>query len=412
MYRPYPCVNMGKALLLRKMKGLKNMEKLIAVIGMAICVGVVYLFSKEKKLIQWRSVLVAFFGQILLAVLLIKTPMWMGIKWLSNGITWVIGQSTEGINFVFGGLTENYVFFINSLLPIVFISALMGVLFHFNILQKFISVIGKFIAKVLRVDTLVAVNGVANMFLGQSESLFVTKSYLPNANDSVIFATLVGGMASISASVVGLYTSYGASMEWIIVSIPLTVFSTFVLTQIIMPTSYDSGDILIEDDKGVNAMETMMNYAQTGFKSVIGISVALIVFLSAVTMINNFMNLFIPGITLQSIIGIIFKPLALLMGVPSGELDLVSQILATKLVTNEAVAFGLPQFAMLSVNTKAMVTTALCGFAGIGSIGVLIGGYSAIAPNKVNVVAKLGAKALLVATAVNLLTGAVVGLVL
>lgn len=388
------------------------MEKIFAIIGMAICLFVTYLFSKEKKNIQWKSVLIAFFGQILLAVLLIKTPLWKGVEWIANGFTWIISQSTEGINFVFGGLTDNFVFFINSLLPIVFISALMGLLFHFNILQKFISVIGKLIARVLKVDTLVAVNGVANMFLGQSESLFVTKSYLPHATDSVIFATLVGGMTSISASVVGLYASYGASMEWIIVSMPLTVFSTFVLTQIIMPTRYDANHIEIENDKGVNAIETMMNYAQSGFKSVIGISVALIVFLSLVSMVNNFIGIFFDGVTMQSILGIVFKPLAVLMGVPQSELTLASEILATKLVTNEAVAFGLPQFAMLSANTKAMITTSLCGFAGIGSIGILIGGYSAIAPNKVQVVAKQGVKALLVATAVNLLTGAVVGLIL
>lgn len=388
------------------------MEKILAVIGMFLCIGITYMFSKEKKSIQWKSVLIAFIGQIFLAFILIKTPLWKGVEFVARGFTWVLNQSTEGINFVFGGLTNNFVFFINSLLPIVFLSALMGLLFHFNILQKFISIVGKFIARLLKVDTLVAVNGVANMFLGQSESLFVTKSYLPHAKDSVIFATLVGGMTSISASVIGLYASYGASMEWIIVSMPLTVFSTFVLTQIIMPTKYDAKEIEIEDDKGLNAIETMMNYAQAGFKGVIGISIALIVFLSLVSMINNFIGIFAPEVTMQSILGIIFKPLAILMGVPVGDLSLASEILATKLVTNEAVAFGLPQFQMLSVNAKAMITTALCGFAGIGSIGVLIGGYSAVAPNKVKVVAKQGVKALIVATAVNLLTGAVVGLIL
>lgn len=388
------------------------MEKVFAIIGMALCIVVTYLFSEQKDKIQWKSVMIAFFGQIILAVLLIKTPLWKGIEWVANGFTWLIAQSSEGINFVFGGLSDNFVFFINSLLPIVFISALMGLLFHFNILQKFIGTVGKLVAKVLKVDTLVAVNGVANMFLGQSESLFVTKSYLPHAKDSVIFATLVGGMTSISASVVGLYASYGAAMEWIIVSMPLTVLSTFVLTQIIMPTEYNAEEIEIENDKGVNAMETMMNYAMAGFKGVIGISVALIVFLSLVAMINNFIGIFFPSITLQSILGIVFKPLAILMGVPSGDLQLASEILATKLVTNEAVAFSLPQFAMLSVRAKAMITTALCGFAGIGSIGILIGGYSAIAPKKVDTVAKQGVKALFVATAVNLLTGAVVGLIL
>ena len=390
------------------------MEKIFAILGMILIVGGAYLFSRNKKDINWRSVGCAFIGQLVLAFILVKTPVWHCVEWLANGVTWVLSQATEGINFVFGGLVPDggFVFFINSLLPIVFISAIMGILFHFNILQKFIAVVGNTVAKVLKVDTLIAVNGVTNMFLGQTESLFVTKSYLPNAKDSVIFATLVGGMTSISASVMGLYVSYGASMEWIIVSMPLTVFSTFVLTQILMPTKYDGGDIKVENDKGINVMDTMISYAMSGFKSVIGITVALMVFLSLVALINNFIGLFFDGITLQSILGYIFYPVALLMGVPHGEVMQVAQILATKLVTNEAVAFALPNFATLSVNCKAMVTVVLCGFAGLGSIGILIGGYSAIAPNKVKVVAKYGMMALMTATFVNVLTGAVLGLFL
>ena len=392
------------------------MEKVLAIIGMFLCVGVAYLISKHKKEINWKSVGCAFLGQVILAFLMIKTPLWKVVEVLSNGVTWVLNQATEGINFVFGGIVPvgGFVFFINSLLPIVFISALIGLLFHFGILQKFIAVVGNTVARLLRVDTTIAVNGVGNMFLGQSESLFLTKQLLPKASDSVIFATLVGGMTSISASVVGLYTSYGASMEWILVSMPLTVFSTFALTQILMPTKYDNEAVVEVEtaDRGVNAVETMMNYATAGFRGVIGITVALIVFLSVVAMINNFIGVFFPSVTLESILGVLFTPLAFLMGVPAGEVGMVSQILATKIVTNEAVAFGLPQFAMLSANAKAMMTTALCGFAGFGSIGILIGGYTAVAPNKVGVVAKLGMKALLTATAVNMLTGAVVGLML
>lgn len=390
------------------------LQKLLVVIGMILIVGGAYLCSSNKKSIKWKSVGLAFLGQIALAFLFIKTPLWKVVEWTSNGVSWLLGQSQEGINFVFGGLSDNYVFFLNSLLPIVFISALVGIMFHFGILQKFIAVVGKVVAKVLKVDTLVAVNGIANMFLGQTDSLFLTKSYLPKAKDSVIFATLVGGMTSISVSVVGLYASYGASMEWIIASMPLTVFSTFVLTQILMPTEYENVEnieVTIED-KGVNVIETMMNYATTGFKSVIGIVVALMVFLSMVGMINNLIGLINPSLTLESIIAIPFMPIAYLMGVSSEEVRIVSEILATKLITNEAVAFGLPQFNALSINAKAMMTTVLCGFAGIGSIGILIGGYTAIAPNKVQVVARLGAKALIVATFVNILTGMAVSLFL
>ena len=391
------------------------MEKLFAVIGVILIVAITYLFSSNKKSINWKSVGFAFIGQFVLAILLIKTPGWKLVEWLSSGMNWLLAQAQDGIDFVFGGLVPegNFVFFVNSLLPIVFISAVMGVLFHFGIIQFVIRIVGKFVAKVLRVDTIVAVNGISNMFLGQSESLFVTKAYLASAKDSVIFATLVGGMTSISASVIGLYVGYGASMEWILVSMPLTVFSTFVLTQILMPTSYKEEKIeIVTDDKGCNVIETMMNYANAGFRSVIGISVALMAFLSAVALINNFMGLFWDGMTLQKIIGVVFYPLSLLMGVPMDELGAVSQILATKFVTNEAVAFALPQFNELSVNAKAMMTVALCGFAGIGSIGNLMGGYSAVAPNKVKTVAKLGFKALVTATLVNIMTAAVVGLML
>ncbi len=388
------------------------MEKMFAILGLLLFVGGAFLFSSNKKAINWKSVGVAFLGQFVIAFLLIKTPLWKVVEWLSNGVAWIIDQSSNGISFVFGGLTDNYVFFINALLPIVFISALMGILFHFNILQKFISLVSKVVAKVLKVDTLVAVNGVSNMFLGQSESLFVTKSYIPKAKDSAIFAMVCGGMTSISTSVVGLYASYGASIEWIIVSMPITVVSTFVITQILMPTEYSEENIVIQDEKGCNFMETMMSYAMVGFKSVIGIAVALIVFLSLVAMINNLISIVAPGTTIQGILGTIFYPLATLMGVPQAEVMQVAEILATKLVTNEAVAFGLPQFATLSVNCKAMVTIALCGFSGIGSIGILCGTMAGIAPDKVKVVAKLGMKALLAATIVNIMSGAIIGLFL
>ena len=390
------------------------MEKILALIGVLVFVGLGYLMSVDKKNINWKSVGIAFVGQFVLALLLIKTPLWEAVSVMSNAVSWLIAQSGEGINFVFGGLVPEggYVMFINALLPIVFISALMGLMFHFGILQTIIGFIGKTLAKFLDVDTLVAVNNVTNMFFGQSDSLFVTKSYLPKASDRAIFATLVGGMTSISVTVVGLYASMGADMNWIIISLPLTVISTFVLTQVVMPTKYQGDKIEIENDKGVNAIETMMKYATTGFQGVIGISVALMVFISIVAMANNFLGLFIDGMTLQKIIGVVFYPLSVLMGVSADELGMVSQILATKFITNEAVAFGMPEFMMLSANCKAMMTIALCGFAGIGSIGILIGSYQAIAPNKVKVVARIGFKALVVATLVNIMTAAVVGIIL
>lgn len=390
------------------------MEKILGILGIVVAIGGAYLFSKKKKEINWLSVGLAFVIQIVLAFVMLKTPVWHLVEWLGNGVSWIVSQSSEGISFVFGGLSDNFVFFINSLLPVVFISALMGVLFHFGIIQRVVKTIGVFLAKILKVDTLVATNSVVNMFLGQTDALFPIKAYLPSASESVVFATMVGGMCSISVSVLGLYTSYGADMTMLIVSMPLSVFSAFMMTQILMPTKYEAVENLQLEtsDKGVNVIETMLNYATSGFKAVIGITIALIVFLSVVAMINNFIGIFFDGVTIQSILGYVFAPFAAIMGVPKHDVMQVAQLLATRLVTNEAVAYGMPQFAQLSLQAKSMLTVALAGFSGFGSIAMIMGGYSAVAPNHVKTVAKLGVKALLTATVVTMLTGAIVGLMI
>ena len=391
------------------------MNKLIGLAGIFGIVGLVYAFSPNKDKVNWKSVGLAFVMQIVLAGALILTPLWKLVEVSSSVVTHLLTFANEGISFVFGDMfSGGWSLFLGGLMPIVFLSALTGLAFHFGILQKFVKVIGLTVAKVFKVDPIVAVNGVTNMFLGQSDSLFITKNYLPKASESVVFATLVGGMTSISVSVVGVYTGLGASMEWILVSMPLTVFSCFVLTQLYMPTEYKGVDGLeiTSEGKGDNFLETMVNYGQTGFQAVIGITVALLVFVSFVAFVNGLLTIINPAITLQKILGVVFYPLAFLMGVPHAELGAVSQILASKFVLNEAVAFGLPQFADLSVNAKAMLTIANCGFAGIGSIGIMIGTYSSIAPNKVKSVVKLGFKALIIATLVNIMSGAVVGLFL
>lgn len=386
--------------------------KIIAVFGIALMLGLLYLISPNKKEVNWRAVGVAVGTQLVLASVLLLTPAWKVVEWIASGFSWLVAQSKEGISFVFGGLTTEYVMFLDALLPIVFLSAFMGLLFHFGVIQWIVKIVGMTVAKLFNISTLSAVNHVTNMFLGQSDSLMVTKSYVPKASDSVIFALVTGGFSSISISVMGLYSSLGASMEWIVASLPLTVLSTIMTTQILFPTKYEGGELELEDDRGVNCLDTMMKYAQDGFKAVVGIVVALMVFISMVYMVNNFIGLIFPSITIEKILGCFFYPLAWLMNVPAGELTAVSQILASKLAFNEAVAFGLPQFAELSETAKAMTTVALCGFAGLGSIGIMAGSMVGVAPNKVKVVARLGFIALLCATIGNLITGAVVGLFL
>ena len=286
------------------------MEKILGLAGIFGIVGLVYAISPNKKAVNWKSAGLAFIMQIVLAGALILTPLWKVVEFSSNIVSNLLAYANEGISFVFGDLFGGWSLFLGGLMPIVFLSALMGLAFHFGILQKFVKIIGLTVAKVFKVDPIVAVNGVTNMFLGQSDSLFITRNYLPKASESVIFATLVGGMTSISVSVVGVYTGMGASMEWILVSMPLTVFSCFVLTQIFMPTEYADVDSLeiTTDGKGDNFLETMVNYGRTGFEAVIGITIALLVFISFVAFVNGIIGAVFPALTLEKIIGVVLYP--------------------------------------------------------------------------------------------------------
>ena len=247
------------------------------------------------------------------------------------------------------------------------------------------------------------------MIFGQTDALMLSKSKLKTAPESVVFATMVGGMASISAGVIGLYSSMGASVEWILVSLPLSAFSCIVLTQIIMPTKYNGEDLTVEtSDKGENFIETAMTFANGGFKCVVGVTVALILFISLTYMINNILGAIITGLTMEKILGVLFYPLAILMGVPMNEVGIASELLATRFVMNEVVAFGLPSYGMLSETTKCFMTVAMCSFSGIGSIAILLGSYQAIAPSQTRVVAKIGFKALCVATIATVMTGCLI----
>lgn len=351
-----------------------------------------------------KSIIYLIIANIVVTWLLVKTPLWKIVQWISSGVEWLILQSVEGIQFVFGGLSDTGAFILSALMPIVFIASIIGLLVHFNIIPYIIKLLGGAFSKIFKTNHIVSVNTICNMFLGQNESLFMTKTALKHASDNTIFATLVGGMSSISVSVVGLYASYGASIEYIVISMIVTSFSSLLFCQIFAPT-YQDEEVIIEPDKGVNAIDTMFKYGFEGFKSVASIAVALMIFISLIGLLNNILPL-------TQILSYIFYPIAIIMGIPANEAMSVATILATKLITNEAVAFSLTEFATLSPVIKNVMTVALCGFAGFGSIGILIGGYAVVAPSKTGVVARLGFKALMVATLANLFSAWLLRLVL
>ncbi|MGL4819733.1 MAG: NupC/NupG family nucleoside CNT transporter [Bacilli bacterium] len=394
------------------------MQLIIGLFGLAAIAGLSYLLSNNKKEINFKSLFVIFLFQALFAILLLNTKI--GYKLLeigTNAVSWTIGHANAGIQFVFGELaTENgFVFILSGLFPVIFVSALMGLLFHFNVIQFFVGHIAGAVARTFKIHPLVCTNSVVNIFLGQTDALTVTRSYLPRAHDNVVFATLVGGMTSISVAVVALYASFGIKMEYLLLSMFLTVFSTLILTQIVRPSAYEEeAELKVEADKGQNAIDTMMSYATVGAKMVAGIMTALVVFVSITSLLNGVLGFVDAGLTFEKILGYFFMPFAFLMGIPFAEVSMVSELLAAKIFINETVAFsGLAELStLISERSFAMMTFALCGFANISSIGIMIGSYSAVAPNRAGYVAKVGVLAMIVATLANLFTATLVGLFL
>ena len=180
-----------------------------------------------------KSIILLLIAQFLICWLLVDTPLWQVVLWISAGVEWIIAQAQTGIQFVFGDLVNGNIFFINALLPIVFISAIIGILQHFGILNWIIKNVGGLFSKIFGVNKVVGVNAVCNMFLGQNESLFITRTALKQSNNNTILATLVGGMTSISVALVGVYAGFGAKIEYIVVSMVLTALgSMFFLSNI------------------------------------------------------------------------------------------------------------------------------------------------------------------------------------
>lgn len=391
------------------------MEKLFGILGIIVFVGLAYLMSKDKKNINWKGVGVLFASQIVITGLFITTPLWKVVEFIANCFNWLLSQATYGIDFVFGGLANDgmFNFFVGALLPIVFLSAFIGALLHFGILQKFVLITTKPLAKLLNIDETVVLCSVVNMFMGMSESLLFTRSKLKNAKDNVILGTNVLGFCAISTTVISMYVAFGGSIEYIIVSIPLSMISGLTLLQIVAPTTYNNEEVEVEvDDIGINVFDTMIRYANTGFKAVINIAISLVVFVSVVYLINNFIGIFVPSVTLQGIISILFMPFALFMGIPFEEIGIASELLATRLVFNEAVAFSSPLISELSTKTLYMMSVGLAGFIGISSPFIMVSAYSILAPNKVAYVLKNGLYALIVANLVTMMGALIVGLFL
>ncbi|MGL4664412.1 MAG: NupC/NupG family nucleoside CNT transporter [Clostridium butyricum] len=397
------------------------MKVIMSLLGIAVVFGFMYLLSSDRKNIPYKTVIKALGIQLLIAVLLLKFPLGRYVvQKISDVVTSVLNCGKDGIAFVFGSLADSSsatgnIFGIQTLGNIIFVSALVGALYYLGVVGFIVKVIGKAVGKVLGTSHVESFVAVANMFLGQTESPILVSKYLGKMTKSEIVVVLVSGMGSMSATIIGGYTALGIPMEYLLIASALVPMGSIALSKVLMPETEETFDVeeLKIDNKGdnENILSAIAEGAMSGLQTALAIGASLIAILGLVAIVNLILGFF--GLNLEKIFSYIFAPFGYLMGLDGSEVFVAGNLLGSKLVLNEFVAFqSLGQIiSELSYRTGLILSVSLAGFANISSIGICISGISALCPEKRNILSKLAFKSMLAGFSVSLLSAIIVGLV-
>ncbi|MBU3215170.1 NupC/NupG family nucleoside CNT transporter [Clostridium estertheticum] len=392
------------------------MKYIIGILGLIVVLGLAWFTSTDKKKVKYRPIVVMVILQFILGFILLNTGVGnFLVGGIANGFQLLLKCAGEGVNFVFGGLVNanQFTFFIGVLLPIVFISALIGILQHFKILPFIIKYIGLGLSKINGMGKLESYNGVAAAILGQSEVFISVKKELGLLPEHRLYTLCASAMSTVSMSIVGSYMVL-IKPRYVVTALVLNLFGGFIISSIINPyTVTTEEDILIvQEEKKQSFFEMLGEYIMDGFKVAIIVGAMLIGFVAIIAMINMiFKGIF--GISFQNLLGYVFSPFAILMGVPLREAIPAASIMATKLVSNEFVAMTslATSTIHLTTRTTAIVSVFLVSFANFSSIGIISGAVKGLNEKQGNVVARFGLKLLFGATLVSVLTATVVGLI-
>jgi nucleoside transport protein len=392
------------------------MKYLISIIGLLAVLGLALLVSSDRKKINYKPIGIMILIQLVLSYLLLNTRFGLVlIKAIADVFNKLLEYANEGVMFVFGGITNKgqFPFFLNVLLPIVFISVLIGILQHFKILPFIMKGIGLLLSKINGMGKLESYNAVASAMVGQSEVFITVKKQLGKLPAHRLYTLCASAMSTVSMSIVGAYMTM-IEPKYVVTAIVLNLFGGFIISSIINPyTVEDQEDILEIQEEKQTFFEMLGEYILDGFKVAIIVGAMLIGFVSLMAAVNNVFDL-VFGITFQEILGYIFAPIAFIMGVPLAEIVPAGGIMATKLVTNEFVAMmDLGKVASdMSQRTLGIISVFLVSFANFSSIGIIAGAVKGLSEKQGNTVARFGLKLLYGATLVSVLSAIIVSFIL
>ncbi|GAA8096127.1 NupC/NupG family nucleoside CNT transporter [Helicobacter pylori] len=408
-------------------------SSLFSVVGMAVLFLIAWVFSSNKRAINYRTIISAFVIQVALGALALYVPLGREmLQGLASGIQSVIGYGYEGVRFLFGNLAPNakgdqgiggFIFAINVLAIIIFFASLISLLYYLKIMPLVINLIGGALQKCLGTSKAESMSAAANIFVAHTEAPLVIKPYLKSMSDSEIFAVMCVGMASVAGPVLAGYASMGIPLPYLIAASFMSAPGGLLFAKIIYPQNEaisSHADVSVE--KHVNAIEAIANGASTGLNLALHVGAMLLAFVGMLALINGLLGvvggvLGMEHLSLGLILGALLKPLAFMLGIPWSQAGIAGEIIGIKIALNEFVGYMqlLPYLGdnpplILSEKTKAIITFALCGFANLSSVAMLIGGLGSLVPKKKDLIIRLALKAVLVGTLSNFMSATIAGL--
>lgn len=397
------------------------MKILLNLLGIALVFAICWLLSYNRKAIKWKNIGVMFAVELIIAFIIVRLPIGQKlVTLLSNAVSAVISCGNEGLEFVFGdlftgGSTGIYVFIVQSLGNIIFVSALVSALYYMGVLGFVIKWIGKAVGKVTKTTEVETFVAVANMFLGHTDSPILVAKYLPRLTESEIFVILVSGMGSMSASILGGYSALGIPMSSLLIASALVPIGSIMVSKIMCPQTEQVEEIfnVKMDNKGnnTNVIDALSEGCNTGIQMVISIGASIVGFMGVMAIFDMILGVF--GISLSQIFGWIFAPFGFLFGFEGADIMTAGTLLGQKLILNEFIAFGnlAPILESLAPRTALVATISLCGFANISSMGMCIGGIGVLCPDKRGIISKLIVKATIAGVFVSINSALLVSIV-
>ncbi|EGS27046.1 NupC/NupG family nucleoside CNT transporter [Streptococcus agalactiae] len=397
------------------------MQFIYSIIGILLVLGIVYAISFNRKSVSLSLIGKALIVQFIIALILVRIPLGQQVvSVVSTGVTKVINCGQAGLNFVFGSLADSgaktgFIFAIQTLGNIVFLSALVSLLYYVGILGFVVKWIGKGVGKIMKSSEVESFVAVANMFLGQTDSPILVSKYLGRMTDSEIMVVLVSGMGSMSVSILGGYIALGIPMEYLLIASTMVPIGSILIAKILLPQTepVQKIDDIKMDNKGNNAnvIDAIAEGASTGVQMAFSIGASLIAFVGLVSLIN--MMLSGLGIRLEQIFSYVFAPFGFLMGFDHKNILLEGNLLGSKLILNEFVSFQQLGHLIKSLDyrTALVATISLCGFANLSSLGICVSGIAVLCPEKRGTLARLVFRAMIGGIAVSMLSAFIVGIV-